>query len=376
MFGESIAKKLCEFIFSIPIAMVIAFARIAVLGAGRIGSLVSLELSKSHDVAVADLSSRALEPLKRRVSTVVTDLSSEERLSELVREFELVVNALPGKLGYSVLKTCIKARRDIVDVSFMPEDPLQLRDLAASTGVTAVVDAGFAPGLSNIVVGRIQSELGSLGKVEINVGGLPKEPRPPLYHAILFSPVDLVDEYLRPARIVRNGRVIQVDPLSTIERVRVLDFYLERFPTDGLRTMLQTVRAENMAEYTLRWPGHLERMKILKELGLLDKQYLEMMLEVLEKHMAYEATDVSIMEVVGEVGSRRIRYILYDEAASGYSSMARVTGYTAVQIAELLIKGLVPEGLVAPEHLGADLKTFNYIVEGIKSRGTRLERVE
>lgn len=356
--------------------MVIAFARIAVLGAGRIGSLVSLELSKSHDVAVADLSSRALEPLKRRVSTVVTDLSSEERLSELVREFELVVNALPGKLGYSVLKTCIKARRDIVDVSFMPEDPLQLRDLAASTGVTAVVDAGFAPGLSNIVVGRIQSELGSLGKVEINVGGLPKEPRPPLYHAILFSPVDLVDEYLRPARIVRNGRVIQVDPLSTIERVRVLDFYLERFPTDGLRTMLQTVRAENMAEYTLRWPGHLERMKILKELGLLDKQYLEMMLEVLEKHMAYEATDVSIMEVVGEVGSRRIRYILYDEAASGYSSMARVTGYTAVQIAELLIKGLVPEGLVAPEHLGADLKTFNYIVEGIKSRGTRLERVE
>ncbi|MCS7098929.1 MAG: saccharopine dehydrogenase C-terminal domain-containing protein, partial [Sulfolobales archaeon] len=323
----------------------VAFAKIAVLGAGRVGSLIALELSKHHEVTAVDLSGGALEVLRPAVSTVTADLSSEERIAEVVRSFELVVNALPGNLGFRVLKTCLRVEKDLVDVSFMPEDPLQLGDLAASAGVTAVVDAGFAPGLSNILVGRIQSELGPLDEVEVNVGGLPREPRPPLYHSVLFSLVDLVDEYLRPARVIRGGRVVPVDPLSAIERVRVLGFDLERFPTDGLRTMLQTIRAENMTEYTLRWPGHLERMKILKELGLLDRQYLEIALGILKKHMAYEVADISIMEVIGRVGGRAMKYVLYDEATGRHSSMARVTGYTAIQVVELLIRGLVPEGL-------------------------------
>lgn len=348
--------------------------RVLVLGAGRVGSLVALELSKDYDVTVADKSERSLEPLRRAVSTLAADLSSEDVLRETVRGFDLVVDALPGSLGFKVLRSCVKVRRDLVDVSFMPEDPLPLRDAVDEAGVTVVVDAGFAPGLSNVLVGRIQSELGPLERVEINVGGLPKEPRPPLYHAVLFSPADLIDEYVRPARVVRDGRVVSVDPLGTIESVRILGFDLERFPTDGLRTMLYTIRARNMTEYTLRWPGHLQRMRVLKELGFLDSRHLERTIEVIAPHMTYEVPDMSLMEVVGESGNRRIKYVLYDEATGGHTSMARVTGYTAVQVAKLLAEGRIPRGLVPPEALGMDHRLFEYVVGGVWSKGIRLER--
>lgn len=348
--------------------------RVLVLGAGRVGSLVALELAKVYDVTVADKSERSLEPLRRAVSTLAADLSSEDVLRETVRGFDLVVDALPGSLGFKVLRVCVKMKKDLVDVSFMPEDPLPLREAVDEAGITVVVDAGFAPGLSNILIGRIQDELGPLDRAEINVGGLPKEPRPPLYHAVLFSPADLIDEYVRPARVVRDGKVVSVDPLSTIESVRILGLELERFPTDGLRTMLDTIKARDMTEYTLRWPGHLQRMRVLKELGFFSGRHLEKTIEVITPHMTYEAPDMSIMEVVGESGGAVVKYVLYDEATGGHTSMARVTGYTAVQVARLLAEGYIPHGLIPPEVLGMDRRLFEYVVGGVRSKGIRLER--
>ncbi len=350
--------------------------RVVVLGAGKVGSLIALELSRRYEVAVADRSAESLKPLEPYTKTLVADLGSWDKLLETVRSYEVVVDALPGGLGYRVLKACAEARRDVVDVSFMPEDAFSLRDSVEDAGITAAVDAGFAPGLSNILVGRIQKELGPLKRVEVSVGGLPKEPRPPLYHAVLFSPEDLIDEYLRPARVVRGGRIVSVDPLSTVERVRVMGLELERFPTDGLRTMLYTISAEEMTEYTLRWPGHLERMRVLKELGFFDKENLGWTLRVVLPHMAYETEDVSVMEVVGETEESRVRFTLYDEAVGKHTSMARVTGYTAALVADLLIRGRLPKGLVPPETLGSDAGAFDYIVGGLRSKGVRLERLE
>ena len=347
--------------------------RFIVLGAGRVGSLVALELSKLYDVSVADKSKESLEPLKQVASILQVDLSRESYLLESIKGFDIVVNALPGSLGYRVLLACIKMRKDLVDISFMPEDPVPLREAIEKAGITVVVDAGFAPGLSNMVVGRIHGELGDLDRVEINVGGLPKEPRPPLYHAVLFSLADLIDEYLRPARIVKDGAVVSIDPLGVIERVRILGFDLERFPTDGLRTMLYTIRAKNMVEYTLRWPGHLERMKVLKELGFFDSKHLSQTLEIIAPHMTYEVADVSIMEVLGETGGESIRYVLYDEASKGHTSMARVTGFTAVEVIKLLMKGSIPSGLVPPELLGVDRKAFEFIVDGLRLKGIKIE---
>lgn len=350
--------------------------RVIVLGAGRVGSLVARELSKQYEVAAADRRKDILEMLHPEVSTVILDVSNSDELINNIKRFDLVVNALPGYLGYSILRACVRAKVNLVDISFMPEDPMPLKDEVDRAGITVVVDAGFAPGLSNILMGRIYHELGPLDHGEINVGGLPKEPKPPLYHMILFSPADLIDEYLRPARMVKEGKITIVDPLSIIERVRILGFYLERFPTDGLRTMLYTIKARNLAEYTLRWPGHLERMRMLKELGFFETNQREKTLKVILPHMIYEGIDMSIMEVSGRVGDSEIRYVLYDEATGGYTSMARVTGYVAVHIVHLVAKNMVPPELVPPEGIGMDTQAFDYILRGIESKGIKLSRIQ
>jgi saccharopine dehydrogenase-like NADP-dependent oxidoreductase len=349
--------------------------RVLVLGVGRVGSLIVRELSRSFEVTAVDLDRRRLEALGREVATLSMDVSNEDKLVEAMRGHELVVNALPGSLGFRVLRACVRGRRDLVDVSFMPEDPLTMKEAVLDAGITAIVDAGFAPGLSNMLVGRSLADLGNLDSVEINVGGLPKVPRPPLYHMVLFSPMDLIDEYLRPARAVKGGRLVYLDPLSVVERVRVLGFELERFPTDGLRTMLSTVNAYDMVEYTLRWPGHLERMRVLKELGFFSRDRLESTVQAIAPHMTYEGVDMSLMEVITRSANVEVRYLLYDEAVGGDMSMARVTGYTATYVTHLLAEGKIEKGLIPPEHLGAKRDAFDYIVGNLRSRGIKIERI-
>lgn len=304
---------------------------------------------------------------------LVFDASDVGRIAEVSGGFDVVVNALPGFLGFRVLKALVGLGRDIVDVSFMPEDPLVLRDAAKSSGSIAVVDAGFAPGLSNVFLGHAYSLLDGLDEGVVWVGGLPKEPKPLLYHVVLFSLRDLIDEYLRPARMVRDGKVVAVDPLSEFVGVSLHGFRLEAFPTDGLRTLLKTVKARNLIEWTLRWPGHLSRMRILKELRFLDKENLVCSLRVLEPLMRLEGEDLSIMKVIGRKGEEEMSYFLLDEGSKEHTSMAKVTGSVASIITRLVAEGRIEAGLHTPEELGMAEDIYREIIEGIRSRGIHLE---
>ncbi|MEM2005612.1 MAG: saccharopine dehydrogenase C-terminal domain-containing protein [Zestosphaera sp.] len=347
--------------------------RVVILGAGNVGALVAHDLSKDFEVWVADKDHARLSRVSRVAQVVTLDASKPESVSELVRGFDLVVNALPGFLGFRALKASLQAKRDTVDVSFMPEDPLHLNAEVSRLGIKVVVDAGFAPGLSNILVGHIYNKLGPMDEGVINVGGLPKEPRPPLYHQVLFSPYDLIDEYLRPARCVVEGRVVDVDPLQRIESVRVGNFIFERFISDGLRTLLTTVKARNMAEYTLRWPRHLERMKTLKELGFFRKEFLEHTIKVILPAMQYDSPDFSIMEVYGRKDDVTLGYYMYDEASSGFTSMSRVTGFMTAIITRLVARGNIAPGVIPPEYLGMDDRNLEYVLSELRKRGVTIE---
>ncbi|MEM4932549.1 MAG: saccharopine dehydrogenase C-terminal domain-containing protein [Desulfurococcaceae archaeon] len=342
---------------------------VVVLGAGRIGSFVARELARSFEVLVVDKDMIKLESLRPLMDTLVLDVSNEDALINIIKGFDIVVNALPGGLGFKVIKACIRTRKDLVDISFMPENPLPLDKEIRDAGITVVIDAGFAPGLSNILIGSIYRELGYIDEGEINVGCLPKNPKPPLYHTVLFSPLDLIDEYLRPARMLRGGKIVETSPLGIIERKKIMGFEFERFPTDGLRTMLYTIKAIDLTEYTLRWPGHLEKMKTLWELGFLDKENLAKTLEVILPKMVHKDVDISVMEVKGKSGNVEIVYTVYDEARNGDLSIARTTGYTAISITRLLAMNKLNPGLVPPETLGIDPWAFNYILNEIRSTG-------
>ena len=347
--------------------------KICVLGAGDVGRLIAYDLSKNYEVSIADKSKERLKLAEDFATTFELDALRFEDLVKFMKKFDLIVGALPGKFGFSTLKAAIKAKKDIVDVSFMPENALELDDRAKGAEIRMIVDAGFAPGLSNILMGHIEAVLGKLDEGVINVGGLPKNPKPPLYYKVVFSPYDLIEEYTRPARIIRKGRLIRVDPLEDIKQLKIRDFEFESFVSDGLRTLLTTVEAENLYENTLRWKGHLEKMKVLKELGFFKQENLDFTMKVILPLMQFEGGDFSTMEVYGRSGDQKIRYFMYDEAQGGFTSMARSTGYITAIAARLLLKYEFEPGVIPPERFGMEDDLFDEIMKEVKKRNIILE---
>ncbi|ASJ06876.1 saccharopine dehydrogenase family protein [Thermococcus pacificus] len=354
--------------------------KVLVLGAGNVGRAIAWDLRDEFEVYVGDVSDDRLKTVSEFATPLKVDASDFDELVEAMKNFELVVGALPGRFGYQAVRAAIKAGVDMVDVSFMPENPLELRDEAEKAQVTVIFDAGFAPGLSHMLMGRIWQEMDELKEGYIYVGGLPKEPRPPLYYRITWSPKDLIEEYTRPARVIREGEVRAVDPFERMERVEVRDLEFEAFVSDGLRSLLESVKAEKLEEWTLRWPGHLEKMKVLRELGFFKPEHVDKTLEVITPLMTYESPDFSVMKVIGrgtiDGEPKEIGYLLYDEERDGFTSMARVTGFTAAIVARLVAEQNCIYGVIPPEILGMRIDTFTRIGDELADRGITLERWE
>ncbi|MCD6371952.1 MAG: saccharopine dehydrogenase NADP-binding domain-containing protein [Thermococcus sp.] len=347
--------------------------KVCVLGAGNVGLLIAKDLSQDYEVSIADRSQERLKLAADFATPIELDASNFERLVDCMKKFDLIVGALPGRFGYNVLKAALKAQRDIVDVSFMPEDPLQLDEDAKTAKIRMVVDAGFAPGLSNVLMGHIQSELGLIEEGWINVGGLPKDPKPPLYYRVVFSPYDLIEEYTRPARIIKNGEIVSVDPLGTINEILLKNFQFESFVSDGLRTLLKTINANNLVENTLRWKGHLEKIKVLRELGFFKKENIDFTMRVILPLMSFESDDFSIMEVYGRNDEEELRYFMYDEAQGGFTSMARATGYVTAICTRILAEHDFEPGVIPPELFGMEGALFKEIIKEVRKRGILLE---
>jgi len=377
---------------------------IVIMGAGLVGAPMALDLAKDgeHRVSVADINTAALEKIKGEygISTVKADLSSPDNVRSLVSDFDFVINALPGFIGYGALKGAIEAGRNVVDIAFFPEDPFDLDALAKEKDVVAVVDCGVAPGMSNILVGYADHLLDETEKVLILVGGLPQERVWPFEYRAVFSPIDVIEEYTRPARIVENGRVVVKPALSEREFINFDGIgTLEAFNSDGLRTLIRTIEAENMKEKTLRYPGHAEKMEMLREAGFFDRREIEvngMAIRVVDFtagvlfpvwKLRKGDIDFTVMRVIveGEKDGRRYRYTyeLFDryDAASGTHSMARTTGYTATVAARMIMQGLYDKrGISAPEFIGRRPECVKFMLGGLKERGVvyreRIEEIE
>ena len=375
--------------------------RILVLGYGNIGSVIARDIAESMpaaEVVIAGRSrSRAEEVAatigRNNVSWIQVDASNRHELVDALKGFDLVVGALPGEVGYQSVRACVDAKVDMVDVSYMPEDPLTLREDAVKAGVTIIPDCGVAPGLSNMLVGRAISELDQVESVHIMVGGLPREPVPPLGYVITWSVEGLIDEYTRKARIVRDGEVVEVEALNGLEEVEFPGVgRLEAFYTDGLRTLLHTLKGvKSMWEKTLRYLGHVEKIKLLKALGFLDEEPIEvenlclpprrLTIKLLEKKlMRPEIEDIIVMsvEVGGVKEGLRTRYFYhlldrYDEE-HGVTAMARNTAYTASMVAQLVAQKAIEErGVVPPENLGMNRPVFNKVMATLKNKGIKVK---
>ncbi|MFQ6678341.1 MAG: saccharopine dehydrogenase family protein [Fidelibacterota bacterium] len=360
-------------------------ANIYVIGSGMIGSAMALDLAKDHCVSLSDFNQSALNAIKEQNNSIhiqQLDVKNYHALSQWIKPADIVLLAVPGFLGYETLKTVIEAGKNVVDISFSPENVLNLSSLAKNMGVIAIVDAGVAPGIPNYLLGYHDSKM-EIQSFEYSVGGLPKYPKPPFHYKAPFSPIDVIEEYTRPARMMINGELITKPALSDIELIHFEDIgELEAFNSDGLRSILTTMdHISNMREKTLRYPGHAELMIKYRDRGLFtDSRIVETSKKLFnEWKLEKNEPEFTIMKICisGTMNGAEkvIEYHLYDEYESRtkISSMSRTTGYTATATINMVLNNLWTEfGVFPPEIIGQKEECTDYILDYLKERTVRI----
>ncbi len=374
--------------------------KVIVLGTGRVGQAIVKDLADSgrFEVTAADLSQDALEPLSTIPGVTIerADLAAPGEIARLVTGQDIAVGAVPGPMGFATLGRVIETGVDVVDISFFEEEPWSLNQLATDRGVTAVMDCGVAPGSSSLILGRIEASWETVDAFRCYVGGLPVARHWPYEYKAVFSPIDVIAEYTRPARFKVNGEIVTMPALTEVEH---LDFEeigtLEAFNTDGLRTLLKTSKVPDMIEKTLRYPGHSESMRMLANIGFFGEESVDvegmpvrpvdltakLLIPAWQLDEGDKDLTVLRVEVEGLVEGEHVvrRYDLLDryDSESNITSMARTTGYTCTAMVNALAEGLYPEpGLSPPELVGRNEECFFYIFDYLAARGIRFEVTE
>ena len=323
--------------------------RIHCLGGGLVGSFVTRKLVEDgFDVHLFDVVNRATPAVFHLKDAASADHSPAD----------LIVNMVPGSIGHDVLRVLHEQGHNIVDLSFSETTPDQL---PAGPGVV-LWDVGIAPGLSNMLVTLAQRELGRLDKVSIKVGGNPAQPDDGWSYMAPFSPHDVIAEYTRPARIVRDGAVTVVPAMDELHTVDANGRTMEAFLTDGLRSLIN-LPADSMGEYTVRWPGHIQRYQrtTLSPDELVDAWAFDP-----------QRPEFTWMEVRVEAGGNTRVWTVEDSGKDGDSSMARTTGLvTFACVKAWSERTLFDRGVHPPEDLPDDV--IHDVIEVLKNEGVTVD---
>jgi lysine 6-dehydrogenase len=363
--------------------------KIAVLGAGLVGSAIAIDLAETFEVTSFDISTEALQRLEQRgIHTHEGDLGNLPGLRDFVQPFDLVVGAVPGFMGFQTVRTVIEAGKSMVDISFFPEDPFELDALARKNDVTVITDCGVAPGMGNIILGYHRARM-KINSYECLVGGLPVVREWPYEYKAVFSPIDVIEEYTRPARYVQNSALVVKEALSDPELIYFEGVgTLESWNSDGLRSLINTMpEIPNMIEKTLRYPGCIEYLRVLRESGFFSYDEVEVNgvsvrpIDVTAKLLfpkwklkpGDQEFTVMRIRIAGEENNRPKSYeynlLDYTNQETNTLSMARTTGYTCTAAAHLILdEKFSRKGICPPEYLGEDQDNFKSIMAHLHKR--------
>ncbi len=324
--------------------------RIHCLGGGLVGSFVTRKLVEAgFDVHLYDVTERQTTATFHLGDALLADHKSAD----------FVVNMLPGYLGNEMTFNLKDSNLKIVDLSFSETTPDNLIDVSSSI----LWDVGIAPGLSNMLVSMAVREFGNLDEVTIKVGGNPTQPDGEWSYMAPFSPHDVIAEYTRPARIISNCEKVSVPAISELHSIDANGRQMDAFLTDGLRSLLN-LPVRNMGEYTVRWPGHIQKYQA-SELNP------DELVEAWKMDPA--KPEFTWMEVFIKAGENTQRWVIEDNGKESDSSMARTTGLVTASC--IMAWGDRPDmlgsGVFAPEDLPNEV--IELVIEVMRSEGVSIE---
>jgi len=373
--------------------------KVLVLGCGMMGSVIAMDMAERDgvsDVVVADFDKKKPERLVARlksekISGHRIDVKDEQATRKLMKGVDIAVCALPVNLSVFVSKAAVGAGVHLVDL-MSGDRPLELDTPARKAGITILVDCGVAPGITNILAGRGANLMDEVDNISIVCGGIPQKPIPPLGYKIVWSTEELINMYCGKVKIVRDGKISEVDAMSGLEQIEFSEIgMLEAFYTDGLSTLLHTMkgRVKNMGEKTARWPGHAQKILAMRDTGFFDTEPVEIhganviprevAVSVLEKTLRLgEEKDLTALRV--DVSGRKdgkeveLSFSMMDffDETHGVTSMARTTGYTAAIVARMVARGEIKERGVIPPEIGV-VKVYKKFTSELQERGIRIQ---
>jgi len=375
--------------------------RVLVLGCGRMGSAIALDMVQSDEVSkvvVGDFDEKKADQLAAKLKSDKVlgqrvDVTDQKTTIKLMTNFDVAISAIPHGTNVLASMAAIEAGVHLVDLTFL-EQQWELDTPAKEAGVTLIPDCGVAPGLANILAGHGVSLLDEVDEIHIICGGIPQKPVPPLGYRIVFSTYGLVDMYCEKSRIVRNGKVVEVDTLSGLEKIEFPGLgELEAFYTDGLSTLLRTMkgRIKNMDEKTARWPGHAEKIMAFRDTGFFDTQPIEVngvkivprkvAVSILDKALRLGGEkDVTVLrvDVTGKKNGNNVEhsFVMVDffDEERRVTSMARTTGYTAAIVGRMVARGDIQKRGVVPPEIAVAGK-FEKFVSELADRGIKIQEI-
>lgn len=399
-------------------------------GSGKIGSAIAWDLSKDkemEEIGVVGRRKQALEKVKNwigsdKVKVCVLDINNKQETINLMKQYEVGVLALPNrKTSYKVAHNAIEAGLNIVDTieefhrtpdtyeieglelpsgMALEEYGEWLHNKAVENSVTFVDGMGFAPGLSNVTLGQGIRKIDEVEKAVARVGGIPSREaaqKHPLRYMITWAFEHVLREYMIKLKVIKNGKIVEVNAATELEKFKFNKFdkdeELECAVTPGMPSFLFTrPQLKEFAEKTVRWPGHWEGVKTLKECGLLDIEPVdfkgnkiiprEFLLAMITPRLIPNEgeTDVCVMynTLIGKKDGKKVKieYFMWDEPKDkDISAMMRVTGFPMAITAKFILKGEIKEkGIVAPED-AIKGELYDKFMEELKKRDINILEV-
>jgi saccharopine dehydrogenase-like NADP-dependent oxidoreductase len=249
--------------------------RVLILGAGKIGALISglLGESGSYKVQLADVDGAAAEAVVRAhgaagLAAFTLDASQPEALEEHLKSHpaDAVISSLPYYCNRAVAQAARRARTHYFDLTEDVEVTRAVRAIAAGSPQAFVPQCGLAPGFISIAAAELITHFDELRAVKLRVGALPQHPNNVLKYSLTWSTEGLINEYGNPCQAISDGRLLEVAPLEGLEEIEIDGTLYEAFNTSGgLGSLAETYgpRCETMNYKTMRYPGHCEQMRLL-----------------------------------------------------------------------------------------------------------------
>ena len=379
--------------------------RILVLGAGRMGYGAAFDLVHNSPgveaVTIADFhSDKAEEAASKvgtsRVSAVKVDAGNYNEVVELFRGHDSVISCVNYWYNESLSKAAIETGTNFCDLggnNYVVDEQLAMDPQAKAAGISIIPDCGLAPGMVSILTVHGAKEFDRLDEIHIRVGGLPQAPQPPLDYQLVFSVEGLINEYVEMARVIRDGRITDVESMTELESLSFDGFPpLEAFQTSGgTSTLPDTFLGKiNELDYkTIRYAGHCEKFKTMIDLGLCSRDPIvadfeevtprKVFGELLQMHLPADGPDYVLvrLEFVGDKGggAKRLRYDIVDkqDETTGLSAMMRTTAFPASIIAQMMAKGEVGARGATPQEKTIDAGKF---VAELERRNIRISQSE